>query len=231
VSASSNPGGETISSGSQGPAGKNYVVKQGDCMESIAFKNGLFWKTIWNHSNNQQLRSVRKSPNVLSPGDKVFVPEKRMKEESGATEQTHRFKRKGVPSKLQIQLFDEDGKPRGNLNYCIIIEGKLHRDKTSLDGWVRVPIVPNAKRGRLIVQENNKQEVYELNLGNIDPIDQVEGIRQRLKNLGFDCGGEGRELGEQTKATLKEFQHQYQLPESGEPDQDTQAKLKQVYGC
>ena len=224
--------GTGISTGSQGSVGQgNYVVKQGDCIESIAFNYGLFWGTVWDDPKNLQLRTVRKSPNVLLPGDKVFVPEKRLKEESGATEQTHRFKRKGVPSKLQIKLLDEDGKPRGNLNYCIIIEGKLRQDKTSMDGWIRVPIVPNAQRGRLIVQESNKQEVYELNLGNIDPIDQLEGVRQRLKNLGFDCGGEEGELGEQTKAALKEFQRQYQLPESGEPDQATQAKLKQVYGC
>src|SRR4030042_2074252 len=163
--------GTGTSTESQGSVGQgNYVVKQGDCVESIAFNHGLFWKTIWNDPNNNQLRVVRKSPNVLFPGDKFFIPEKRAKEESRATEQTHRFKRKGVPSKLQIRLLDKDGKPRGELNYCIIIEGKSHRDRTSPDGRVRLPIIPNAKKGRLIVEVKNGQAVYELNLVNIDPI-------------------------------------------------------------
>lgn len=64
-----------------------YAVKQGDCMESIAQKFGLFWEKIWNHPKNVKLNEQRKDPNVLYPGDVVFVPEKEDKEESGATEQ------------------------------------------------------------------------------------------------------------------------------------------------
>ncbi|MFH1075402.1 MAG: hypothetical protein V1753_00935 [Pseudomonadota bacterium] len=52
----------------------DYIVKQGDCIESIAFKHGLFWETVWNHPNNQQLKQERKNPNILLAGDKVFVP-------------------------------------------------------------------------------------------------------------------------------------------------------------
>ena len=80
----------------------NYTVKQGDCISSIAQKHGLFWDKVWNHPKNANLQERRKDPNVLSPGDVVFVPDKDEKEESGATEQRHRFKRKGVPEKLRI---------------------------------------------------------------------------------------------------------------------------------
>lgn len=93
---------------SGGPVGNgNYEVQPGDCIESIAFNHGLFWETIWNHPNNQPLRAARDSPNVLLPGDKVFVPEIRTKEEPGATEQLHRFRRCGVPGILRLRIMGE----------------------------------------------------------------------------------------------------------------------------
>lgn len=214
------------------PDGETVVVQQSECIESIAFEHGLFWETIWTHPSNSRLKQERKSRSVLKPGDEVFVPAIRTSWETAATEKRHRFVCRGVPSKLQIQLLDEDGNPRGNLDYCVIVDGSRHSDRTTADGWVRIPIKPNARKAKLILKLQNGQEVYDLNLGNLDPVTQTEGVRQRLRNLGFDCGDEeGEELAEQTITALREFQHQYQLTESGKPDQATQAKLVEVYGC
>jgi N-acetylmuramoyl-L-alanine amidase len=42
-------------------AGRKYKVKPGDCVSSIAHRNGLFWETVWNHPENQSLKSERDS--------------------------------------------------------------------------------------------------------------------------------------------------------------------------
>ena len=54
----------------------SYQVKEGDCLSSIAFEQGFFPDTIWNHSNNAVLKEKRKDPNVLMQGDVVFVPDR-----------------------------------------------------------------------------------------------------------------------------------------------------------
>src|ERR1051325_629326 len=83
---------------------EEYILKQGDCISSIAYERGFFWETLWNHSRNSELKTRRKDPNVLMAGDSLFIPDLAVGEEAGATEGRHRFKLKGVPAKLRLRL-------------------------------------------------------------------------------------------------------------------------------
>ena len=219
------------SSGGGGPVGSgNYEVKQGDCIESIAMDHGLFWQTIWNHPDNLDLKNARKNPNVLREGDKVFVPDLRPKQESGATEQRHKFKRKGVPSKISIILKDEKGQPRPNLDYVLEIDGQLSQGKTDAAGRLQHPIPPNAQRGKIIIGTGPGKEEYALQLGHLDPITEISGVQARLKNLGFDCGQADGALNDETRQAIRNFQAKCNLQETGEPDQATRDKLQQEHG-
>jgi hypothetical protein len=204
----------------------NYEVKQGDCIESIAFQHGLFWGTVWNHAKNLNLREKRKDPNVLFPGDVVFVPEKEKKHESGVTEQRHRFKRKGVPLKIRLRLFIGD-EPRADESYVLVIDGHIFTGTTGANGEVEHPIPPDAKNARLVVGE--EQEEYVLDLGHMNPIKEISGIQARLNNLGFDCGAVDGILGPKTEAALRKFQKEYNLAESGNVDEETCNKLLDVH--
>ena len=84
-----------------------YQVKQGDCISSIAYEHGFFPDTIWNHPDNAELKRLRKEMNLLEVGDIVKIPEKVEKKESIATEQEHRFVKKGVPAKLRMKILKE----------------------------------------------------------------------------------------------------------------------------
>lgn len=204
----------------------NYTVKQGDCLSSIAQKYGLFWKKVYEHPKNADFRKKRPNPNIIYPGDVVFVPDKEEKKESGATGKRHRFRVKGVPAKLRLRLLIED-EPRANEEYTLEVDDKTFSGTTDADGRLEHFIPPNAEKGKLIVGENKDE--YALNIGHLDPIDEISGIQARLNNLGFDCGKVDGINGPKTKAAMKCFQEKHGLTIDGIPGTQTQAKLREVY--
>jgi LysM domain len=55
----------------------NYKVRQGDHLSDIATALGFSsYETIWNHPKNAKLKQKRVNPNVLFPGDTLFIPDK-----------------------------------------------------------------------------------------------------------------------------------------------------------
>ena len=82
-----------------------HTVAQGECMASIACNHGFVPETIWNHPDNSALKEERGDLLILHPGDVVVIPDLRPREESGATETKHRFRRKGVPMILRMKFF------------------------------------------------------------------------------------------------------------------------------
>lgn len=56
-------------------ASQEHTVKKGEKVQSIPKKHGhRDWKTIWNHKNNKKLAGLRKKPEQLQAGDKLFIP-------------------------------------------------------------------------------------------------------------------------------------------------------------
>ena len=166
--------------------GSYYIAKENDCVSSIAEEKGLFWETIWNDSNNKKLKELRKDPNVIHPGDTIFIPDIRKREEDVQTEQRHRFCRKGVPAKARFRFLDK-GEPRANLPYKLTVDGKHYNGSTDGNGCIEVSISPKAIKGILTITDNGYEEVYELEFGHMDPVNEEPGALKRLRNLGYEC--------------------------------------------
>jgi len=212
-----------------GPVGRgDYVVQAGDCMESIAAAHGHVWQTLWDLPENAELKQKRGDPNVLLAGDRVTIPPPRAKEHSGATGQRHKFRRKGAKSRLQLKLANADG-PRANESYTLEIGGRLLTGTTDGDGKIDIEIPPDAKVGHLTVGE--KHDEYVLHLGHLDPVDTVGGAQGRLKSLGYYAGPVDGTLSAETRAAIVAFQSRNDLTVTGEMDQATCDKLKQLHGA
>jgi Putative peptidoglycan binding domain len=203
-----------------------YEVSQGESIPSIAADNGFFWDTLWSHPQNAALKAKRKTPNQLAPGDQVFIPDLRKKIESRGTDATHKFKVKGVPAKIKMQL-KMLGQPRANEPYVLQIDDQLIKGTLDGAGKLEQFMPPNARSGRLIL--GGGKEVIPLRLHHLNPIDEPSGIQQRLNNLGFQCGSEDGELDDQAQEAIKQFQGKYGLPITGEVDAATKAKLAEIH--
>jgi len=203
-----------------------HKVRQGECISSIANKYGFFPETIWNDPLNKKLKKNREEGNILYPGDIVIIPGKRPKEESGNTEQRHRFRKKGTPSKLLLRCLDRS-EPIANQPYILNIDGKVFEGQTDEDGILKETIIPSARSGKLIIGEPPNEKEFNLQLGALDPINTVTGVQERLKNLGFAPGKIDGDLSSRTKSAIRRFQEATGLKVTGELDKDTEERLSQ----
>jgi N-acetylmuramoyl-L-alanine amidase len=193
---------------------KRHTVAPGDCVTSIAYESGFFWRTLWDHEDNQALKELRKNPFTLVPGDVVVVPDLQPREESCATAKRHTFRRRGVPARLNIRLLDHEGKPRPNEEYFLEVDGELRPNdkKADGDGWIRDFIPNDAQRGRLFLRGGD--EVLELRFGRLEPKDGLSGAQARLANLGFYQGEIDGERSPALTAALERFRAAQKLPDT-----------------
>ena len=202
----------------------DHIVENGECLWSLSMGSGHYWKTIWDDGANSDLKSRRKDPNVLAAGDKVHIPEIVEKNETGATEKRHRFRRKGIPVKFRIRMLHL-GKPRKFEDFRLEIDGRIKKGKTDGDGWIEIPIPPDAQQGRLIMGD----EEYQLDMGHLDPADSIKGAQQRLRNLGYYGGPIDGQESDLTTGALALFQREQGLETTGKLDSATQDALRKVH--
>jgi hypothetical protein len=200
----------------------NHTVAQGDCLSNIADRFGFLPQTLWSLPDNADLKRTRQDPNVLFPGDVVFVPDKRLRVEARGTDQQHVFKRKGVPAKMRVRLTD-DGQPRANVAYQLEIDGVWSTGFSSADGLIEHGIPPGAKRGKLLIGSGTTKDIHEFAFGTVDPISTESGVRGRLKDLGY--GGD-----ENLREAVMAFQMKEELEATGEIDAGTRNRLQEKFG-
>ena len=64
--------------------GTYHTVVQGEYLSGIAKKYGFSsHKKIWDHAQNAELKKQRQNPNVIFPGDQLFIPDKRIRKNPG----------------------------------------------------------------------------------------------------------------------------------------------------
>ena len=203
------------------------IASSGDSVTSIAHDKGFFWETIWNHPENSELKQKRKDPNIIAPGDEVFVPDLETKKENRPNEARHKFKRKGVPATLKLRLTRLD-EPRANEPYTLIIDGTLFTGSTDSDGRLEHPIPPNARSAILKLKQG--KEEYPISIGGLDPFDTPTGVKHRLNNLGFAPGDINDDLTTpEAVEAIKTFQKKYDLDVTGEADDATKKKIDEVH--
>lgn len=205
----------------------DITAQRGDSVTSLSEDHGFFWETIWNHDKNASLKILRKDPNIIAPGDVVHFPDRILKWEDRATEAKHTFKKKGVPAMLKITL-KRLGKPRADEPYVLEVDGQLISGTTSPQGVLETAIPPNARSA--LLKFKNGTERYTIEIGGLDPIETDAGVRQRLKNLGYELASIDAPLDEKdAKDAIKRFQFRAGLDVTGAADDATRSALKEAH--
>lgn len=193
------------------------------------------WRKIYDDPANAGFRQKRPNPNIIYPGDEIFIPDKEPKIEPRPTEKKHKFKLKSQKTLVRIVLQDGDFQPLAGKKYKLAVEDKTYEGSTGSDGLVQREITANAETGLLTVwlgdDDSGAGYTWQVRLGHLDPVEELTGVQARLNNLSFDCGAVDGIFGPHTKAAVRFFQEKQGLKVDGIPGPNTQAKLKEVHGC
>jgi hypothetical protein len=219
--------------------GTYHTVVQGEYLSGIAKKYGFSsHKKIWDHAENAELKKQRQNPNVIFPGDQLFIPDKKDKKESRDTGQRHQFVLKTEKLKLRLVLEDLYEKPIANAACELRIENETFRLTTDDKGKIEKDIKPGARSAVLTIKDPQtpiNDILIPVKIGDMDPVDKESGQKARLNNLGYFAGPFDGKPADENKAlflsAVEEFQCDHGLAVDGKCGPATQAKLKQVHGC
>jgi len=218
-----------------------HTVRQGEWIAKIARMHGIHdAQKILNDPKNAGLKRKRPNPNILYPGDKVWIPEPSSKTIEGETEKRHKFVRHGPPPDM-LTLFvipgtyalkDVTNTPKEPIKFKLtltlgsqvieVIEGE-----TDSDGRIHVQLPPGAERGQLELLG----KTFTVLVGHLDPPEETTGVQARLNLLGYMAGPVDGIKGPRTEAAIKAFQAAQGLGVDGIVGPQTCERLAQIYGC
>lgn len=206
-----------------------YTVKRGDCITSIAAASGHFWDVVWNDPANAGLKKLRQHPNLLREGDVVQIPPLRSKTVNLFTGARHRFRRKGIPATLRLR-FTQFDHPRPDVPYTLLVDGVMVQEgRLDDDGHLEAFIPPGAREAQVLL--GDPPEEHHFLLGHLPPVAELEGVCARLANLAYAPGPPAGAMTPALIAAILSFQKDWELEETGEPDDATRRKLEEVHGC
>jgi hypothetical protein len=218
-----------------------HVVVAGDCISTVAAQYGFFdWHKVWDHPRNADLKERRKNPNVLLPGDEIFIPDPEIVEHSRATDATHRFRVHVPLAWLRLQLCDNLGRPYEGATYTLEVRVReggapvaTKQGSTTSTGRIDLQVPVTARVGLVtLVPKGRKPEEamrWQLQLGHLDPKEESSGAEARLANLGLSTSG-GREGGTRwSKAIQCAFQKSQGLTVTGDLDEATRLALADLH--
>jgi len=181
-----------------------HIVQQGEHIPDIAAQYGFSnFRTVWDHPNNAALKNLRGNPNVLLPGDQVFVPEREKRSESAVTEKRHRFVAQSQPLKLRVKLLDLSDDAIDRTGKATTSAGTV--DITPQNHIYEMDIQTTDKDVSLKFESDPLEEVH-LAVGSLDPVTAPSGQQERLNNLGYFAGFSKTIDRQQFQWAVEEFQ-------------------------
>ena len=218
-----------------------HRVRQGECLSSIARHYGLKDGETLLEQQPDDFRDSR-TANILLPGDRVEVPAVRERQESVAVDGAHRMKLQRERTMLRLTVGDAEVDQ--TWGYELHIGEEVHTGTADGNAVIEHRVPTSLREATLITWPDDEGSspaeathvtTWTLQLGHLDPASELSGLRQRLANLGLyhgeigEPGGDTDALDAATSAALRHAQTRLGLEPTGEYDEDTQTKLRELH--
>lgn len=209
-----------------------YLVRPGDYLSKIASEHGIAdWHALYNHPSNAEFRRLRPNPNLIYPGDELFIPDPAGKSAPAPTGGPTRFRAHRASNTLQVKLLDFEGNPLASQTGTLVVDGASRAVTTDGSGQLNETIPPHVTTAKLTI--NGIEITFEV--GRLNPMDDtdddgVSGVQGRLSNLGYYSGPIDGDLSDETRAAIRGFQRKHDLVESGYVDRPLKDTLRRQYG-
>jgi N-acetylmuramoyl-L-alanine amidase len=215
---------------------KYHTVAQGEHVSSIAWSYGFSdYQTIWNHPNNADLKAKRHNPNVLFPGDNLFIPDLEHREELRPTDNRHEFVLSRPVLKLRLKIEDQYEKPIAGAPCVLAVDGDFRNLNSDAQGKLELEIPPSAQQSYLVIQDDSQTPfagvMIPIRIGHLDPVEEVSGQQARLQHLGYYFGDIDGQPSADFESAVEEFQCDQGLKVDGVCGPRTQSTLKATHGC
>ncbi len=214
-----------------------HTVEQGETLSSIARDYGFQkYETIYFHESNEEFRNLRYDPNLIYPGDKINIPEKKPKTIKLPTNKAHQLVVSLPPKdRFILKLTDSEDNRWSGAPYKLILGSIEEEGTVSAMGKITVEMendTPREGELHLYLDEETDEatHVFDVLIGHLDPFDTISGIQARLNLLGYPCGEVTGEINEETESAVRAFQIEQSLTVDGDPGPLTQDKLYRIYG-
>lgn len=161
-----------------------YVVRQGDYLARLAYRLAFDANTVWADGKNASLRGYRDDPNILAPGDVLYVPDDGLAGKPAATPVTTGTTNDFVASPpsitVKVRFLDEELRSQP----CTVAELPGRVDlQTDGDGILSLALPVDLDAATITFPGPGIDCV--LLVGYLDPIATITGVQHRLQNLGY----------------------------------------------
>ncbi len=212
-----------------------YVIRQGDYITKLGHTMGFDALSVWNDPKNAGLRDRRPDPDMLHPGDLLWVPDapdhrKLSVKAGGSNRYAAHIPKKPIDLKIQI-----GGEALPKEPYMILGLGpEPVVGETDERGHLVTKVDVSVREIEVIL--TRKERTLRLRIGDLDPVDTLAGLRKRLLHLGYyqptKVGIENQDAtdGDALVSALKAFQAHEKLAVTGKLDEDTRKALHGAHG-
>jgi hypothetical protein len=202
-----------------------YVVQQGDFLDRLAVRLGFDAQKVWNDPQNASLKKARGNPNILCPGDVLYVPETKKTWLPVAVGGTNTFTVTIPKMTVHLKLVGE-GAPLANKSCRVEGSGDPLELTTDGEGSLSFSLPITCEVVSIVFDDPPLR--YAVRPGWMDPHEEPSGMHFRLANLGYvdDVGLDGDSMAD----SLAAFQVENGLEPTGNVDEPTRQKLVDRHG-